>query len=837
MAKESQYNASIKFAIIIVALWCFFSTEVIAQNTKGDKPAKAERSGFKLPKIKTKSSHGDRPYRGNISGRRRIRTRDKSSAAHITQNPTSNYNTQQPSQGDRAYQVPHGTNKRIRSSSAQMARNNVYPTNWAYTDVRTYKKKSGGDHSVFSANETMRFRQKRAAQAARRIARSSGGALSPSTSPYDFRKKHNERASQSSGGFWSSANGGRLRNSNQFSSNPSPYPRNGQRAASGRSANRSASRAHVTRGRKNVYWGKFKVKERAITTDIAGRTLRTADFHSLQIPSASAQARRRAAREDKAGGFLGQLFSPHAKDRSWRGNISGNSLRRSAPHDPQNAGSTFWSGGLSVSKRFRGAGDSKYQRSPAENSRVGSSFWSGGLSRSGRSPIYGFRGTGSASGGWNNSGRALSGRTPSSGWIMGDYQGNIKTRRPFKGGGSIKQLWNNSERPLSGRSPSSGWIVGTYQGNIKTRKPFKGGGSIKQLWNNGEQPLSGRPPSSGWIVGTYQGNIKTGKPLKGGGSIKQLWNNSERPLSGRSPSSGRIVGTYQGNIKTRKPLKGGGSIKQLWNNNEQPLSGRSPSSGWIVGTYQGNIRTRKPLKGGGSIKQLWNNHEQSITINNFGDVGYNYTGKIRTWGPDPKGGGSIKQSWNNKEKALNGKYFSNTGYVYTGNIRTWGPDPKGGGSIKQSWNNKEKPLNGKYFAPVSISTIEYSNKMQAFWRAKIMKEKLAGREPMKKYAHAPHSVKEALMVFSPTRVTMRVNDYQVSVKMFKPQGKNLHPDAQFAHSLRDNVKEERTFMMNLKLTWAKFFKKNDNQTKAVKDKVHRPRYDPKERDLWKDLYD
>src|SRR5258707_15477978 len=114
---------------------------------------------------------------------------------------------------------------------------------------------------------------------------------------------------------------------------------------------------------------------------------------------------------------------------------------------------------------------------------------------------------------------------------------------------------------------------------------------------------------------------------------------------------------------------------------------------------------------------------------------------------------------------------------------------------------------------------------------------LAGRVVMKKYVHNPNSKKEALMVMAPGRSNARIKDFQVNVKMFKPHGNDLHPDSKFAHSLRNNVKQERTFLMSLKLKWAKLFRKNDTQPKSVKEKTHRPRYDPKERDLWKDLYD
>jgi hypothetical protein len=105
------------------------------------------------------------------------------------------------------------------------------------------------------------------------------------------------------------------------------------------------------------------------------------------------------------------------------------------------------------------------------------------------------------------------------------------------------------------------------------------------------------------------------------------------------------------------------------------------------------------------------------------------------------------------------------------------------------------------------------------------------------YIHNPKSDKDALKVLAPGRAYAKINNYQGNVKMSKPSGKNLHPDSKFAHSNHNNVKSERTFLMNVKLWWAKLFKKNENQTEAVKEKVRKPRYDKKEKELWKDLYD
>ena len=65
----------------------------------------------------------------------------------------------------------------------------------------------------------------------------------------------------------------------------------------------------------------------------------------------------------------------------------------------------------------------------------------------------------------------------------------------------------------------------------------------------------------------------------------------------------------------------------------------------------------------------------------------------------------------------------------------------------------------------------------------------------------------------------------------------MHPDSKFAHGNKDNVKSERSITTNIKLFWAKLFKKQSGQPEVVKEKPHTPRYDRREKDLWKDLYD
>jgi hypothetical protein len=70
--------------------------------------------------------------------------------------------------------------------------------------------------------------------------------------------------------------------------------------------------------------------------------------------------------------------------------------------------------------------------------------------------------------------------------------------------------------------------------------------------------------------------------------------------------------------------------------------------------------------------------------------------------------------------------------------------------------------------------------------------------------------------------------------MKKYSSGNLHPDAEYAHSLRDNVKEERTLLMNVKLIWSRMFRKSKTQPDNIKQKVGPPKYDKREKGLWYD---
>ncbi|MCW5912730.1 MAG: hypothetical protein KIT62_16795 [Cyclobacteriaceae bacterium] len=697
---------------------------------------------------------------------------------------------------------------------------------------------------------------------------------------------------------------------------------------------RSNSQAYVTRGRKNVYWGKYSKGERAVTTDLAGRPLRTKNFRSPENPIVRSgdPYYGRKDRGDRA--YKGTFRSGYATasrrgERAWKGDISGHAIRRSAGRQNQVAGE-------------RG-----------DNPRIKPGFSARMLQKdvSRLSGVKTKKGGGSVTGLYKSN-KPLAPRQPG---IGGNYMkrdfARLKGIKPEKGGGSVTGKYR-SNQPLMAKAPGANAnFMRKDLGKLRGIKPVKGGGSISAKMKgtrNAPIPVRGpgNPKSANMQANyrgttpriersfsqaglSYSGNIRTSRPPKGGGSISGFRrNNNNMPIAVRQPldqRAARFQGNYKGffrqdrasrnfsqeglsytgNIKggpkqfsqagygysgdirgrkksfsregydwsgyarAGKPLKGGGSVSgQLWNNKEQPLPAKYSAS--KAARFQGNLpfarksfsregydwagydRTRKPEKGGGSISgQLWNNKEQPLpprtpTGKQASEVGY--SGKIRL----PLLKREYVRNPNAAEEAL--KKHSPYENVYTVNSITT--------RVKQRETGKNKlsakgALPGLPPARATIKASEYSGIMKRYWEYKhnpssadaslktIKYSKsfadatsYAGKARLtKNYRHAPNADKDALKVIAPGRAYARIGDYQGNIRMNKFNHKKHFPDATFAHNRDNNVKGERTIFTNIKLFWAGIFKRQSTQPDAVKDKVRKPRYDKKEKELWKDLYD
>jgi hypothetical protein len=262
-----------------------------------------------------------------------------------------------------------------------------------------------------------------------------------------------------------------------------------------------------------------------------------------------------------------------------------------------------------------------------------------------------------------------------------------------------------------------------------------------------------------------------------------VWNNKKTPLPVRIPEgkSAARMGTFQGNIKRGRPVKGGGSVSgKLWNNKETAIEPREPGVGAKgIDRYTGNIKTGKPAKGGGSVSgKLWNNKETPIQVripNANGQKADGYSGTIKL----SRFGRSYVRNPNASAVALK--------------------KAKPGKSVYQEGQLQTKLRQYDYV----------KNKSAADDATKV-------REPGKSFARAA--------------------DFQGNIKMQKfklfERNKELHPDARFIRTNKNNVPEERDMLTNFKLWWARLFRKEETQPDHLKEKGRKPRYDKGEAGLW-----
>jgi hypothetical protein len=404
------------------------------------------------------------------------------------------------------------------------------------------------------------------------------------------------------------------------------------------------------------------------------------------------------------------------------------------------------------------------------------------------------------------------------------YTGNIKSSRPLKGGGSISGSWNNKGQPIAVKTPGSASArVATFQGNLRGgQKQFSQAG----YGYSGDIPM--RKKSFSREGYDWSGYAKASKPLKGGGSVSgQLWNNKGQPLPNKYAAS--KAAKFQGNLpfarksfsregydwagydRTRKPEKGGGSISgQLWNNKGQPLPARTPTGKQASEVaYSGRIKLsrfkREYVRNPNAVEEALKKHspyENVYSVNNITTrVKQRETGKNKL-----SAKGALLGLPPTRVTVKAGEYS---------------------GTMKRYWEYKHNPSS----ADASLKTIKYS---KSFANA----TSFAGKVRLtKNYRHAPNADKDALKVLAPGRAYAKIGDYQGNIRMNKFNHKKHFPDATFAHNRDNNVKGERTIFTNIKLLWAGIFKRQSTQPDAVKDKVRKPRYDKKEKELWKDLYD
>lgn len=654
----------------------------------------------------------------------------------------------------------------------------------------------------------------------------------------------------------------RAGNRNQYVSGNATAPRTSQRPVSNRSTlaqlnrlqtrrpreggrkvsvvPRSASSPFLKRKSTNV-WAHFprpkRRSERAVTTDIAGKRLRTKNYQTQKpgLLSSSPRMARQFGDRPYKGPASGGYNSASRSGRTWRGDVARRRLiDRNSSSDRGFLGKAK-PGGFQTATR---PGETRPGKSPlpvkAPKSGLGIGKFQGNI-RGGRK--------GFVNQGEGYSGNIRAGRKGFSNQGEG-YSGNIKSRRLPKGGGSVSgRVWNNSGTPIPGKTPDKGaFKIGTYQGNVRGKKgfndqgegysgniksgrPIKGGGSISgRSWNNNNQPNPVRPPGVGSKGVNYSGNIRAA----GRKSFADQGEGYSGNIRGGRKSFADQGEGFSGAIKTRRPAKGGGSVSgKLWNNNETPVNVRAPKSeqgGEWTGNirasgrksfadqgegYSGSIKARRPAKGGGSISgKLWNNDEKPIAVRPpKSDQGGEFSGNIKLRK------GYVKNP-NSADAALK-KNREKTTYLTDGlhvkvTQRPSGKKPHAAEGSLPGWKPSKE----------SIRASEFTKVIKGY-----------------KYVKNGSSADDALKVREPGKAFARATDFQGNIKMkkFDLFGKRgLHPDAQFVKTNKNNVDGERGVFTNFKLWWARLFKKNETQPDHLKDKGHKPRYDKGEQGMWND---
>ncbi len=571
---------------------------------------------------------------------------------------------------------------------------------------------------------------------------------------------------------------------------------------------RSASHAFIARKSINVYANFARPKpkkERAHTKDITGRRLRNKNFETPKPKISSPTfkpyyGRKRVGDRPYQGRASGSHQSiSQGRERAWKGNISGNKIRgRNYSSKTRVEGNPI---SPSMNRKPYGR-DRRYSGAMSPNAGNRSATRSG-ESRTGKGPLpVRTPGAGAARAGTYQGSIKIFGKSSRKFSNQGEgFSGYKKTQRPLTGGGSVSgRSWNNRGSALPVRTPKSGAArVGNYQGSIKV---FGKAGA--KYGSQGEN---------------FTGYIKAQKPLLGGGSVSgRTWNNKGSALPVRTPKpSAARAGNYQGSIKVfgnsnpgmrdqgegftgykkaTRPLKGGGSVSgKLWNNREQPIVVRAPSqAAQRAATFQGNA------------KQF----EQTPTLQNQGEE---FTGFIKM----RKFKKNYVKNPNAAEDALKKKYPSKSTYLVEGlQVRVKQRE------IGKKPNAVEGSMPGVVPSKSSVKASEYARGVKRTW----------------KYIHNPSSADVAMKTREPGKAFGRATDYQGNIKMQKfhllEKNRHLHPDAAFVKTNKNNVDSERDLLTNVKLWWAKVFKKQATQPDNLKEKGKRPRYDKREDGLWND---
>ena len=869
--------------VLCLALLClvFAVPASLAQNTKGDRPVGNQRqvkeTKSKSYKRKEKSSSRD------LAGRR-LRTRGSSSASRANakhrQPPTTSRRPERvedrsaPPRGRTFTRSPRESRsrawkgdvsgypmKRIRPSGRDAARSNVYPQKGPYVSSarkRPPKEKPPVYNRTIKGTRIVE-RKPRAKERAWtgglqhepiRNQSATGRTKNTFSQRGPYVAHYQRKAKKGTSSFSNRTQVAKV----QRNSRP---PRTGGSQPTFFPSSRSKS--YVQRGRKNVYWGKYQKKERPVTTDLTGGPLRTRNYRSPAVGLVGRDSlkyfnRKPADDRGQKSPVSGYRTASRRGNKGWKGDVAGwpvRSPRAQKDRSPKQLTPTEPGIGASsmseiFNNRFKGVKPEDRIPKRREYGYSGNLIGGRGFSQSGA----GYRGNIRAGRGFSQGGAGYSGNLKRSKGFRGDYigySGNVKRSdlSSFSPSGfGYSGFMKRSDR--TGFSKQGANYAGNqrrtkgfntdyagYSGSLRRSRGFRGDyigysvtmkrgatGFSKQCANYSGNLRRGRGFNTDYVG--YSGTMKRGAT----GFSKQGANYSGNLRRGRGFNTDYVG--YSGSIKRI------GAYKQF-NENGVEYSGflRYGGAGFSnqgegsLGKnktalakgfaddgagFSGNKKAKRPLKGGGSVSGiLWNNEESALARNPPATLrGADFSGRTKAKKP-AKGGGTVSGIlWNNQEKALTKSPPATVGATEGLHVKVKE------GNYSRKKNASRDALPGVAPTRATVKASEYSRNMKMYWN----------------YKHNPSSSADARKVIAPGKAEARIRDYQGNVKMRKFSVSGMHPDAKFAHSEEDNVKEERSFIANVKLFWEKMFNKSGTQPTSVKDKGKKLQYDKREKGLW-----
>ena len=818
---------------VFILLAMAFIAPAMGQNTKGDRPLDNQRTVRKTSgkSIKKKGKASTRDIAG-----RRLRTKNKSSANRANVGIPQPYTTsRQPRRrDDRAARAPINKQyssrekrrsdpdrqwqgdisgykpRKIKPSSAEETGRNVYPQRKYTARHPTGDKPFKGLESKTASGRTIVKRTPKRTERAWR-GDIKGDPFFPPTSRT---------------GRTNNIHPQKTKYSKYVTKNPSPRDRSYNNRESVAKARRmgtdtgpknwrrsvmtsSGQKPFVTRGRKNVYWGKTKVGGRANTRDLAGRPLQKRNFRSGGMGLVGRDTLLFFNRKPHGDAMTAKKrksrFLPGSEAKGgWLNDIAGYRLRKRGPGGAEVAGER--------GKHYRtSTGYRSNQPIQTKTPGIGASAVERGLRKTG----------GRAGGNYQDQG--------------GAFTGFLRSKRPGKFSGQARgALWNNNGSPIGAKGvPSSGLQVGRFQGrsrggknfndhgsaytgDIKGRKRFsdqgegysgflkqqqkkgKFTGHTRALWNNDRTPIAAKGvPLSGLKAGQFQGRSRGGKnyadqgstytgDIKGrkqfndqGGAFTgfikakkkpeysvvsrsgKFWNNNGKAVTEvEATKAGAAAGNFQGRSKFRQDKgKFVATPNKLWNNNGRAVTQLETTKGAaLAGNFQGRKKTRQDKhKFLISPDKLWNNNEKAVTqlqTTKGGAAAANFQGRKKTREPEK---GKIMTSpnvlWNNNEKAttqIRGTKAGMSAGLYQGKQKSKKPEKYPLNSNTVVWNN-----NGKATTQIRLSTAgaqagNFSGRTKLKKESKDRDADIESRMKMKRdYTQNPHSVDEAIKKLKP----------------------------------------------------------------------------------------